>query len=79
MPTSISSYKESEDSPGFLLWQLTALWQRKLNTLLKDLDLTHAQFVVLMSAHWLVLRQGHVDSFGSWKPPLYIQYFYTIL
>jgi hypothetical protein len=60
MPTSISSYKESEDSPGFLLWQLTALWQRKLNTLLKDLDLTHAQFVVLMSAHWLGIKDPSV-------------------
>ncbi len=48
-----SSFEEKEYSTGFLLWQVTSLWQRHLNALLKKHNLTHAQFVVLVSSYWL--------------------------
>ena len=60
--TPLSSFTAAEESSGFLLWQLTALWQRSLNALLKKLDLTHAQFVVLMSAHWLGAQNASVTQ-----------------
>ena len=46
-------FKRPEDSPGFLLWQLTNQWQRMQRQALTKLNLTHAQFVVLASVLWL--------------------------
>ncbi|MCL4531164.1 MAG: MarR family transcriptional regulator [Chloroflexi bacterium] len=43
-----------EESPGFLLWQVSSLWQRQINAGLRRFDLTHAQFVLLASLAWLV-------------------------
>jgi DNA-binding MarR family transcriptional regulator len=40
-------------SPGFVLWQVAAVWQRSLRTALAEVGLTHAQFVLLASAWWL--------------------------
>jgi DNA-binding MarR family transcriptional regulator len=42
-----------EDSPGFLLWQLTNEWQRQQRKALAKVGLTHAQFVVLAGVLWL--------------------------
>ena len=47
------SFKRPEDSPGFLLWQLTSQWQRQQRQALAKLGLTHAQFVVLAGVLWL--------------------------
>ena len=47
------SFKTPEDSPGFMLWQLTCQWQREQRQALVKLGLTHAQFVVLASILWL--------------------------
>jgi MarR family transcriptional regulator, organic hydroperoxide resistance regulator len=44
----------AEESTGFLLWQVSSMWQRKINAGLKRFDLTHAQFVLLASLTWLV-------------------------
>jgi len=48
-----SQFKTPEESPGYLLAQLTLLWQRKLKKVLDPLDLTHTQFVLLASIGWL--------------------------
>ena len=58
----IFSVKKAEDSSGFLLWQVTNLWQRSLNRILKKHRLTHPQFVVLASAQWLNLSSPHVTQ-----------------
>lgn len=42
-----------EDSSGYLLWQLTMLWQRKMKKELDKVGLTHTQFVVLAVLSWL--------------------------
>ena len=47
------SFKRPEDSPGFLLWQLTNQWQRQQRQALAKLGLTHSQFVVLAGVLWL--------------------------
>ncbi|MDR3478619.1 MAG: MarR family winged helix-turn-helix transcriptional regulator [Gammaproteobacteria bacterium] len=47
------SFKRHEDSPGFLLWQLTNQWQRQQRQALAKLGLTHPQFVVLAGVLWL--------------------------
>lgn len=50
----IFEVEHAEDSPGFLLWQVSSLWQRQINAGLKPFGLTHAQFVLLASLAWLV-------------------------
>ncbi len=40
-------------SPGFLLWQVTHEWQRRINRSLENLDLTQMQFVLLAGVGWL--------------------------
>lgn len=48
-----SRYAEATDSPGLLLWQVTNLWQQRQRAALKEMDLTHVQFVLLASLAWL--------------------------
>lgn len=50
-------FKGPEQSPGFLLWQVSTLWRRQVETALATLELTHPQFVLLASLGWLA-RQG---------------------
>lgn len=52
-----SNYEEPDQSPGFLLWQVTNLWQKQQRAALDPLDLTHVQFVLLASLAWMT-RQG---------------------
>jgi DNA-binding MarR family transcriptional regulator len=41
-----------DESSGFLLWQVTSLWQREIRKSLEKFDLTHSQFVLLASVFW---------------------------
>jgi DNA-binding MarR family transcriptional regulator len=41
-----------EDSPGFLLWQTTMIWQRQIKKALEPHNISHAQFVILASLMW---------------------------
>lgn len=50
---TIFSVEKSEDSTGFLLWQVTNLWQREIKKALEEFNLTHSQFVILASTLWL--------------------------
>jgi len=52
-------FKKPEDSPGFLLAQVTMLWQRKQKRVLDPLNLTLTQFVLLSALAWL---SGENDS-----------------
>lgn len=56
------SVSKAEDSSGFLLWQVTNLWQREIRKALEPYDLTHAQFVLMASIHWLTLQQQEVTQ-----------------
>jgi DNA-binding MarR family transcriptional regulator len=54
MPKEIEfHFKSPNDSPGYLLGQLTMLWQRKQKKVLDPLDLTHTQFTLLAALGWL--------------------------
>ena len=66
-------FKKPEDSPGYLLGQLTMLWQRKQKRVLDPLDLTHTQFALLCALAWLsresdqvtqvdIANQGNADT-----------------
>lgn len=39
--------ENAENIPGFLLWQVSKLWQRRLNAALKDLGVSGTQAVIL--------------------------------
>jgi DNA-binding MarR family transcriptional regulator len=42
-----------EQSPGFLLWQVSTSWRTAIEAVLKPLSLTQPQFVVLTTLWWL--------------------------
>ena len=42
-----SDYKNRDESSGFLFWQLSTLWQRKIKEVLTPFNLTHTQYVIL--------------------------------
>ncbi len=50
-----------DQSPGFLLWQVTNRWQAAQRATLKPFELTHVQFVLLASLTWLTV-DGHVTQ-----------------
>jgi DNA-binding MarR family transcriptional regulator len=41
-----------EESLGFLFWQTNNMWERKINCELKNINLTHVQFVLLAGVDW---------------------------
>jgi len=55
-------YKSPNDSPGYLLGQLTMFWQRRQKKVLDPLDLTHTQFVLLASLGWLSKKSNAVTQ-----------------
>ncbi len=52
--------ERAEESSGFLLWQVTTLWQRGIKKALEPIGLTHPQFVLLASLMWLQHLQAEV-------------------
>jgi DNA-binding MarR family transcriptional regulator len=56
------SVDKAEESAGFLLWQVTNLWQREIKKALEQYDLTHSQYVLMASIHWLSLQQQEVTQ-----------------
>lgn len=56
------SVENAEDSSGFLLWQVTNLWQREIRKILEPYDLTHSQFVLMACIHWLTLKNELVTQ-----------------
>jgi len=56
------SFKNPNDSPGYLLAHVTMLWQRKQKKALDPLDLTHTQFVLLASLSWLSRENNAVTQ-----------------
>jgi DNA-binding MarR family transcriptional regulator len=48
-----TAYEGPEESPGYLLWRATLLWQRTVRDALAPHELTHVQFVILTSGWWL--------------------------
>ncbi|EQA36308.1 transcriptional regulator, MarR family [Leptospira inadai serovar Lyme str. 10] len=53
----VFGFEKAEESPGFLLWQVSNLWQREIRKILEPLGLTHAQFVLLAVTYWLQCSQ----------------------
>ncbi|WP_316823902.1 MarR family winged helix-turn-helix transcriptional regulator [Pedobacter miscanthi] len=56
------SVEKAEDSSGFLLWQVTNLWQREIRKALEEYNITHSQFVLLASIHWLSVQKKEITQ-----------------
>ncbi|MEX8549249.1 MAG: MarR family winged helix-turn-helix transcriptional regulator [Mucilaginibacter sp.] len=56
------NFKSPNDSPGYLLGQVTMLWQRKQKKVLDPLDLTQTQFVLLAALGWLSKKNKSVTQ-----------------
>lgn len=57
-----TQFKLANDSPGFLLWQLSNKWQAKQRTALKQFDLTHVQFVLLATLTYAVGKNNFTQK-----------------
>lgn len=63
MPKKIDfQFKSPDDSPGYLLGQLTMLWQRNQKKVLDPLNLTQTQFVLLAALGWLSKKSENVTQ-----------------
>lgn len=58
----ISHFEGPEQSPGFLLWQISTVWRRQIETALATLGMTHPQFVLLASIGWLTRNDTDVTQ-----------------
>lgn len=56
-PKSAFGFEVAEDSPGFLLWQTTTLWQRLIKKALENYDISHMQFVIMATLLWFEEHQ----------------------
>jgi DNA-binding MarR family transcriptional regulator len=60
--TSRHSFSDLEENAGFLMWQVSMLWQRKLKNGLDTIGITHAQFLLLASLSYLSSKQNIVSQ-----------------
>lgn len=51
------SFEQPEDSPGFLLWQTTILWQRQIKKALDIYGVSHVQFVIMAVVLWFEFKE----------------------
>lgn len=51
-PDSPFKHGDADESPGFLLWKITALWQRRLGEVLGGLGITQTQYAIIASLRW---------------------------
>lgn len=58
----IFSFETPEESSGFLLWQVTNLWQREIKKALNEYGLTHSQFVLLASILWFSEKKENITQ-----------------
>lgn len=58
----ISVHDAPERSPGFLLWHISTSWRSSIEGILKPMDLTHPQFVVLATLGWLTRNGDRVSQ-----------------
>src|SRR6478735_6136665 len=57
-----SKFATPKESSGFLLWQLSNAWHRRVRKELEAVDLTHPQFVLLAGLAWLSRTMSDVTQ-----------------
>ena len=61
-PLKTSRFNTPDESPGFLLWRVTNLWQREIKRALSKHTITHSQFVVLATILWFAEQKETVTQ-----------------
>lgn len=56
------NFQNPQENSGYLLWQVSMLWQKKMNRALAALELTHTQFVILAALGWLTKDKEEVTQ-----------------
>ena len=56
------SEKEANDSTGFLLWQVTTIWQRAIAAALRPHGITQVQYALLASLLWLSKKENQITQ-----------------
>lgn len=56
--------EKAQESPGFLLWQTTMVWQRQIKKALEAHDISHAQFVILATLMWFEMHHYETAQIG---------------
>ena len=51
-----------EDSPGFLLWQTTMMWQRQIRSALEPYNISHPQFVIMATLMWFEANEHDITQ-----------------
>ncbi|MDX2469745.1 MAG: MarR family transcriptional regulator [SAR324 cluster bacterium] len=59
---ALFAYSQPEASPGFLLWQVSNLWQKAIRNALSESKLTHSQFVVAAGLLWLQKNRKEISQ-----------------
>ena len=54
--------KAPNENLGYLIWQVTMLWQRQMNSDLSKVGLTYTQFIMLASLGWLLKKSENVTQ-----------------
>ena len=62
MAKSPFGFNQPEESPGFLLWQTTITWQRRIKKALDAYEISHAQFVILAALLYLANQNESVNQ-----------------
>src|SRR5262245_55390835 len=57
-----SVHPAPEQSLGFLLWRVSTKWRSSIENILKPIDLTHPQFVILETVGWLTKTGGQASQ-----------------
>ena len=55
--TTPFKHDKADDSPGFLLWKLTSLWQEKLAVVFSRFGITQTQYAIMASLLWFEKNQ----------------------
>lgn len=55
-------YKQLEDSTGFLMYQISNLWQRKTTEIFKEFNLTHVQVGLMSGIAWFQVKGEPVNQ-----------------
>jgi DNA-binding MarR family transcriptional regulator len=63
----ITRFQGPEESPGYLLWRVSMQWRNAIESVLKQLDLTHPQFVVLAATGWLTRKNQNIAQVAIGK------------
>lgn len=55
-------FDQPQDSPGFLLWQTSVIWQRLIKKTLETYDISHAQFVIMALLLWFEAHHYNITQ-----------------